>query len=633
MNADNAEDSIFAMSLDELLQLKISVTTRTDQSTQESASAVYVITQEDIRRSGLKTIPEILRLVPGFHISRQDGNKWQINSRRNNTRFSNSMQVLMDGRTLYDSLFGGTYWEAQDTFIADIDRIEVIRGPGSSSWGANSITGVINIITKQTNQTQGTSMHLDIGAGEINNEFSIRHGFKDENFAARFYVKKRETGHGEFSAFNENTSNNSFFPKGQNAEDSIRSTQGGFKTDIQLNQGMDLTIQGDLYHSNTRDWRVSNAEVFENDIHMDGSNFMFNLETRHSNGATSKFGYIFDQFERLDSSFEYERKLHELEFLYNYQFEEHLLTLGIEYRTSDDWTNTPSSGRFSLHPMSGKESITSFVIQDQWTVSPNWTLNLGARIENNQQTGVEYNPSLRALYNIDERTNLWFAISQSSRTPSRTEIDAYLNFNDFIDSPPFFSCPVDFGFTLDPIVGCIIPIGNKYAESDITKTLEFGYRHSYGTDLSLDIAVFYDQDENPNTTLENNFFGAELVIKHQANNNWRLEYQLSMLEIDTDEREVSSVENSSSLLAHLRSYYNISNELTFNTMVYYTNARKGFDNHLRVDANLTWHFSEFNTLTFGINHLGDGGKPQTFDPTRLNTVIETGYFLSFQSKF
>lgn len=180
LDARSQEKPIFSMSLEELLQIKISITTRTNQPIFDSASAVYVITQTDIKRSGLRTIPEILRLVPGFHIARQDGNKWHINSRRNSLRFSNSMQVLMDGRTLYNSLFGGTYWEIQDTMIDDIERIEIIRGPGASSWGANAITGVINIITKSSQETQGGLLFAGAGQGETKGEIALRYGVNTE---------------------------------------------------------------------------------------------------------------------------------------------------------------------------------------------------------------------------------------------------------------------------------------------------------------------------------------------------------------------------------------------------------------------------------------------------------------------
>ncbi len=187
--ADNSVDDYLNLPLEQLLSMEVTSVSKKKQSLNEVAAAIYVITNEDIRRSGVTSIPEALRLAPGIQVSRMDANKWAISSRGFNSEFSNKLLVMIDGRTVYSPSFSGVYWDAQDTMMDDIERIEVIRGPGATTWGSNAVNGVINVITKSASQTQDGLFVAGVG-DEEKSFASLRYGTElDNNTSGRFYIK------------------------------------------------------------------------------------------------------------------------------------------------------------------------------------------------------------------------------------------------------------------------------------------------------------------------------------------------------------------------------------------------------------------------------------------------------------
>lgn len=151
-------DELLAMDIEALMEVEVTLASRGAQKLSDAAAAIYVITQEDIRRSGMTSIPELLRMVPGLEVARITANKWAISARGFNGQFANKLLILMDGRSVYTPLYSGVYWDVQDTLLEDVERIEIIRGPGGALWGANAVNGVINIITKRAQNTQGGLM-------------------------------------------------------------------------------------------------------------------------------------------------------------------------------------------------------------------------------------------------------------------------------------------------------------------------------------------------------------------------------------------------------------------------------------------------------------------------------------------
>jgi iron complex outermembrane receptor protein len=220
------------MSLEELLNIQITTVSRLPEQTMRVPAAVYVITSEDIRRSGATSIPEALRLAPGLQVARITGGTWAVGVRGFADRLARSILVLIDGRAVYSPLFAGTYWETQDTLLEDIDRIEVIRGPGGTLWGANAVNGIVNIITKSANDTQG--LYVNGGGGsEERGLGAVRFGAASGRFRYRGYFKALDRG--------------PEFHSDGNEYDGWRVAQGGFRGDWALRNDRTMTVQGDVY--------------------------------------------------------------------------------------------------------------------------------------------------------------------------------------------------------------------------------------------------------------------------------------------------------------------------------------------------------------------------------------------------
>jgi iron complex outermembrane receptor protein len=228
---DTGQTNLKQLSLEQLMNIEVTSVAKKEQRVAETAAAIFVITQEDIRRSGVTSIPEALRLAPGVEVSRIDSNKWSIGVRGFGSRLSRSVLVLIDGRSVYTPLFAGVYWEVQDTLLEDIDRIEVIRGSGGTLWGANAVNGVINIITKSAGETQG--LLATAGGGSEEKGFGgFRYGGKvGQDFSYRVYGK----GFRRDAQFTPHVSDFDDWQMGQ----------GGFRTDWDLRKTDHVTIQGD----------------------------------------------------------------------------------------------------------------------------------------------------------------------------------------------------------------------------------------------------------------------------------------------------------------------------------------------------------------------------------------------------
>ncbi|MGC1686450.1 MAG: TonB-dependent receptor plug domain-containing protein, partial [Candidatus Acidiferrales bacterium] len=227
------EDQLKQLSLEQLANLEVTSVAKAPEQVWKTAAAIFVITQEDIRRSGATSIPEALRLAPGVEVARIDGNKWSIGIRGFGSRLSRSVLVIIDGRNVYSTLLTGTYWEVQDTVMEDIDRIEVIRGPGGTVWGPNAVQGVINIITKSSKDTQGV-LAVAGGGDEEQGFASVRYGGNNGNgLSYRVYEK----------AFNRSAEIHS----DGNDYDRWAAVQGGFRVDWNKSTRDAFTLQGDIY--------------------------------------------------------------------------------------------------------------------------------------------------------------------------------------------------------------------------------------------------------------------------------------------------------------------------------------------------------------------------------------------------
>jgi iron complex outermembrane receptor protein len=272
-----AEGRLKGLSLEELGNIEVTTVSKSPVKLSQTAAAIYVITQEDIRRAGVRSLPEALRLAPGVDVAQIDSVKWAVGIRGFQSRLSRDILVLIDGRSVYDPLFHGVYWEVQDTLIEDIDRIEVIRGPGGTIWGANAVNGVINIITKNAKDTKGTL--VSAGGGTVDQGFlDFRQGGgNNDGLSYRIYGKGTDTGP-------------EFHPDHLQFDD-WRRAQGGFRTDWDINSNNALTIQGDIYDGVAgEDVKITNltppsAVAVQKNAELSGGNLLTRWERKLNGGS------------------------------------------------------------------------------------------------------------------------------------------------------------------------------------------------------------------------------------------------------------------------------------------------------------------------------------------------------------
>ncbi|MFL0801288.1 MAG: TonB-dependent receptor [Agarilytica sp.] len=624
-HASFAEETSFSalteMSLEDLLNIEVTVSNRASESLRESASAVTVITSQQIKNSGLRTIPELLRLVPGMHVKRIDGNKWAINSRRAGVRFATSMLVLKDGRTLYNPLFAGTFWDAQDEILEDIERIEVIRGPGSAAWGANAISGVINIVTKSAKDTQGGQVFVGLGQGEMAYETGARYGVAVGNGFLRTYTKVRRTDEGRY-LIDENSSNALFLDEPL-ANDGIQSSALGFRYDVQQGDASHQ-LQAALYDGRARDIRLPSGA--KNVVHTDNYHVMYHYGRPLDSQSRFQFSTFYDHTEQTSDSFGDTRDIVDIEGIYHRQIDQHMLSLGVSYRYINDDTEQMvfGSGGFALDPASRDDEVVGAFIQNNWQIIPDrLSMVAGVRFEHNDYSGSEYNPSLRSTYTFDEEHSLWAAVTRSVRTPSRTESDAYLDFN---ASPQVCAFP---GFTDDPNLGCVLIIAAALNEAEVTYSQELGYRQLLGQHMRVDATAFIDREIDPLADSSgvqvhhSKYQGVELEFTQQYER-WRYLVNLSYFDIEPDQNSNIDSDDVEHWMASAQWHFKLSNELSWNAFISYNEGQNSFPNITRVDSNVILQVMDNLALQLTLNNILDEYHYESGDPTRMNSAIRRG---------
>ncbi len=503
----NAEEKNTALdlSVEDLLKVEVTSVAKKVQSLNDAAAAVFVISNEDIKRSGATTIPDALRLAPGLDVARIDANKWAVSSRGFNGRFANKLLVLIDGRSAYTRSFSGVYWENQDVMMEDIDRIEVIRGPGATLWGANAVNGVINIITKSSSQTQGVL--LNAGGGTQEQGFgSFRYGTKfGEDTTARAYIKGFERGQNTLAS-------------GGNAGDNWNKVQGGFRLDSQLSTQDALTVQGDVYHThiNQFSYYPQLTPPFQFNQTDNNNSYGGNLLGRlqHTFSLTSDYTlqFYYDAYARHEGPYDDSR--HTLDFDFQHRFaplDWQEIIWGVAYRFGHDHIvgNTLQNGSkvFELNPVSVNDQLISGFIQDELTLIDNklW-LTIGSKFERNDYSGFEGQPTARIMWAPYNQHRLWAGVSRGVRTPSRAEQGFNLLSSvippQALPFPPFSTPPV-----------AVVIQGNPAYRSEEVISYELGYRSTFSKSVSLDVTGFYNNYRDLRYGVQGipSFTGTELI--------------------------------------------------------------------------------------------------------------------------
>jgi iron complex outermembrane receptor protein len=476
-----ADDQLADLSLDQLMGITVTSASKKEQSADEVASAIFVLTQEDIRRSGATSIPEALRLVPGVNVAQSTPNAWSVTARGFNGRFANKLLVLMDGRSVYTPLFAGTYWDAQDTLLEDIERIEVIRGPGATVWGANAVNGVINIITKSAEDTHGLLATTSAGNEERFNGGARWGGQVGDDFHYRAYGKYFNRDGGQSAA-------------GVGSEDDWDVGRFGFRTDWSPTENDRVTFQGDFHDgdvgqvfSGVRD--LSGAMFTdEGGQEVQGYNVLGRWSHTFSETMDASVQFYYDRVERFSAIIGEERDTLDLEFQHRIAlpFNQELIWGGGYRYIQDDIRNSFNA---SLMPDSRHDDTFSFFVQDEirfWDEKAR--LTFGTKIENNDYTGWEYQPSVRLSVSPHEDHTFWGAVSRAIRVPSRAENDVLINSVVIPGTPT--GCPPPGG--LNPCPPTLVnAAGNPSQDSERMYSFEAGWRARLFERLTLDVAAFY----------------------------------------------------------------------------------------------------------------------------------------------
>lgn len=465
-----------ALSLEQLMNVNVTSVSKKSQKVSESAAAVHVITSEDIRRSGATSIPELLRNVPGLNVARIDSNKWAISARGFNGRFSNKLLVLMDGRSLYTPIFSGVFWDVQDTFLDDIDRIEVIRGPGGTVWGANAVNGVINIITKSADKTNGTLITGRAGTEE-RRSFAGRHGITiNDHSNIRAFVKHTKR-------------DNSTLPSGQAGSDDWDIKRGGFRYDNRMLAGGELMIQGELYTGNAGQFVSAPSlsspftETFSDDASLNGQFILGRWSSSKDGSSQTSVQTYFDRAIRREYHANVATNIFDIEAEKRQKFGKiHEVIAGIGYRFHRD--DIGNSTDVAINPTHDTYHLFSTFVQDEITVTDTLKVTIGSKFEHNSFSGFEIQPSARALWQVTPNDSVWTSASRAVRTPSRASDGATLN-NSVVPGTP-------------PIQARISGTTNTKSEELIA--LEIGYKTRPLPTLSLDFATFYNMYDNLLTT-------------------------------------------------------------------------------------------------------------------------------------
>jgi iron complex outermembrane receptor protein len=612
-------EELMDLSLEELLQVTVTTFSRKPQTLSQTPAAIFVVSQSDIRRSGARTIPDVLRMVPGIEVAQLDAGTWAVTARGSNGIFANKLLVLMDGRTLYGPMYSGVRWEIQDTNLADIERIEVIRGPGAVMWGSNAVNGVINIITKNTKDTQGLLAEVAVGTF-TNIETTVRWGGSaGDNVNYRVYGKYFDR-----DGFAPETAGNSY-------DDWDMGRVGG-RIDWNLSDADELSLIGEYYDGTVGENSLANSVTppyqTSNDIPTKPSGGFALATWNRTLSDTSDFQFrtYYDTSKREGVAPEEERDTIDLDFQHHFEAgSRHDVVWGFDIRNSQD--KTTGSETITLNPADRTQRLYSGFLQDEIRLYGEQVfLTLGAKAEKNNfsHSDWEWSPNARLSWVVNPTNTLWTSVAKAVRTPSRIEQDGRILGG---VEPPFTGMnqfPVPFAVTIN---------GNPAMDSEEIIAYEVGYRTQPLDNLTFDFAVFFNDYDNLRwvaafpivcqpaglpVTNPACFFGPfdyselplrflnqakqdtkglEIAMNYSPLNWWRISAAYSYLKIDGDDFSslpLSAGEDSPEHQLSLRSNMNVTRNTQVDLWFRYVDELQiqQVDSYITLDGRLAWAITD-----------------------------------------
>ncbi|MDB6127837.1 MAG: TonB-dependent receptor, plug [Verrucomicrobia bacterium] len=596
------------LSMEELMDVEVTSVSRHAEKLLDAASAIQVITGEEIRRSGALTLPEALRLADNLDVAQKDSHDWGISARGFNTELANKLLVMIDGRTVYTPLFSGVVWNVQDYLLEDLDRIEVISGPGGTLWGANAVNGVINVTTKSAKATQG--LYLEGGTGsELPGFVGFRYGsVLAPNVYFRVYGKYFDRG-------------NEVITNGSDAHDQWTRGQGGFRIDAETAAHDLLVLQGDYYGGRDEllaggEDKVSGGNLLgrwsrtlttDSDISLqlyyDRTHLSEPVAAYVINGITfAPAGRFEDDLTTYDLDFQYRLSLGSIQHV----------VWGLGYRFTDDKVhNAPA---LAFLPAELNHNLFSGFVQDEIQLAPKFSVTLGSKFEHNDYTGTEIEPGVRAQWNFADNQMAWSAVSRAVRTPSRIDRDLSQ------PGPPNF----------------LILRGSPDFTSEIVVAYELGYHAQLSPKTSLSISTFYNEYDDVRSTsitpatllpfyfannLEGETHGLEFTADFHASPSWRLHFGYRLLKeslrIKPGQFDLNNALNEVSDPAQqfsLRSSFDLPGNLELDAGLRWVDERPGHNgttvgtlpSYAEADVRLAWHLTaQLELALVGQNLLHD----------------------------
>ena len=603
------------LSVEELMNVDVTSVSRRPEKLSQVPSAIQVITQEDIRRSGASSLPEALRLATNLQVAQIDSRQWTVSARGFNGSAANKLLVLIDGRTIYTPLFSGVFWDAQDVALSDVDRIEVISGPGATLWGSNAVNGVINIITKDAKETQG---FLVSGGGgtELRGIAGVRYGGVLGS-TARFRVYGKDFARQP-----------TLKPDGTDGADQWHGRQGGFRMDWEASQANHMSLQGDIYDGRVRQDTLP-------DVAFSGRNIVARWSHTVSENSSVTAQLYYDRTHRdLPRVFGEDLDTYDIDAQHHFRLgKRHDVVWGLGYRLINDWVGNSAQLAF-LPPHVTREWFSGFV-QDEIAVVPERLhIALGTKVEHNDYTGFEVQPSGRMNWTVSPSTTLWAGVSRAIRAPSRIDREFYAP-----GQPPYFLA------------------GGPNFHSEEELAYEVGYRRQEAM-FGLSVATFYNryyglrsvEQANPPQPFpivigngqDGESYGAELTGDYRVTNRWRLRAGYTELRVHIWPKPGSTDKTGGSGESHdperqftLASSLDLPGDLALDGTWRYVGAiaDQQVPDYSEVGARLTWQPAALWGVSVVGQNLLHSSHVEFGPPTAARRYIQRGVYGSIEWHF
>jgi iron complex outermembrane receptor protein len=600
------------LSIEALGEVEITSVSKRSQPLSEAAAAVYVITHEDIRRSGATSIAEILRLAPNLQVARIDASQYAISARGFNSSTANKLLVLIDGRSVYTPLYSGVFWDVQDVLPDNIERIEVISGPGGTLWGSNAVNGVLNIITRNAQDTLGTL--VSAGAGNDERNLAVRHGGQlGENASYRLTARGLAR-------------QNTFTASGANQHDEWD------KKELQLR--VDWDHAGDTLMLSARAYDGSLDQQILDDKTISGGHLLGRWSRQLADDASVQVQTYYDRTKRVyPGTFGEVLDTYDLDVQHRFPLgTRHDIVWGGGYRLSrDDVTN---SAVLAFLPAQRDLTLANIFVQDSIALDEKLQLTLGGKLEHNSYTGLEFQPNVRLAWSLPEHALLWSAISRAVRTPSRLDSDFFVpgaSPHSILAGGPNFQSEkltaYEIGYRIQPIANASFSISTFYNVYDKLRSVESGAGPG-GLPLTL------------SNKLAGDTWGVEMWGDYRVSAWWRLRagynYLQQNLHVRSDSLDTTSLKSQADP-AHqfsVRSTMDLMHNLELDVAMRAIGAlpSPAVPGYVALDANLGWIVSQQLSISLSATNLLDQRHPEFGDPL-TRSEIERSFFLNMQWKY